>query len=118
MNVITYEGRPAAVLVADRICLLGPIAALEVDHPVRRWVVCKAFFAQDVAEGLIRPPITEARAEHFARSALIPDADFLALEDEADAVLAEWFNVPLAAVGGKRTDMIVIGRLPTEARWS
>jgi hypothetical protein len=107
MHVITYGGRPAAVLVANRICLIDAIAALELDHPVRRWIVCKALFAQDVLDGLIEGPITASRAECFARSALIPDHDFILHWDNGDATLAEHFNVPLEAIGEKRIDLAV-----------
>jgi hypothetical protein len=117
MHVITYDGKPAAVVFAGRICLLGWIAVLEVEHPIRRWVTCKALFAQDVLEGLLPPPATDLRAERFARAALMPDPEFLRVEAADDHLVAEHFNVPLAPVREKRLDLLISERRPARAWW-
>lgn len=105
MITIHHHGR-AAVYVARGRATLAPLAdALERDHPVRRWLACIAFYALDVEDGHLAGPYTSARAEHFARCALMPDTEFAALERHPDAVLAEHFNVPLDQVGEKRVDL-------------
>ena len=105
MLIITYTGRPAAVVARGRAYLLPPVALLEVDHPRRRWVTCMAFFGRDVAAGRLPGPYSTRRAEHFARCALLPDEEYAQLERFPDAVLAEYFNVPLEQVAEKRIDV-------------
>lgn len=107
MRLIVYAGRPAAFVTRWQICLLEQIEVLERDHPIRRWVMCLAFFAQDLAAGHIHGDFTAFRAAHFARTALIPDEDFLAVGDLDDALLAELFNVPLDQVAEKRLDVAI-----------
>lgn len=105
MLIITYEGRPAALVVRGRAYLLPPLALLEPEHPRRRWTTCMAFFARDVANGRLSGPYSLRRAEHFARCALMPDDEFAPLDRFPDPVLAEYFNVPLEQVGEKRADV-------------
>jgi hypothetical protein len=105
MLIITYEGRPAAIVVRGRASLLPPVALLEPEHPRRRWATCMAFFARDVVNGRLDGPYSTRRAEHFARCALVPDDEFAAIERFPDHVLAEYFNVPLEQVGEKRADI-------------
>ena len=112
MLFITYRGRPAAYVTAGAISLLPRLAALEPDHPERPWIVCLAFFVQDVLTGRLRGPCTEGRAAHFARCALMPEQEFAALADEPDVALAELFNVPLAQVRERRLDLVVVGAVP------
>jgi Zn-dependent peptidase ImmA (M78 family) len=64
-----------------------------------------AFFARDVMSGRLPGPYSGRRAEHFARCALLPDEEFAALERFPEAVLAEYFNVPLEQVAEKRVDL-------------
>ncbi len=105
MLIITYTGRAVAVVVRRRAYLLPSMTTLEPEHPRRRWATCMAFFACDVASGLLPGPYTTRRAEHFARCALLPDEEFLPVEPFPDAVLAEYFNVPLDQVAEKRADL-------------
>src|SRR4051794_20779191 len=102
MLLIRHRDCPAAYVTPTEVQLLPRIGALEVDHPDRRWVVCLAFFAQDVLAGRQRAPYTVHRAEHFARCALMPEPQFAAVAGEGDVVLAECFNVPLEQVRERR----------------
>jgi hypothetical protein len=109
MVVIRHHGRPAAWVSASRVRLFPAVEALEREHPTRRWVVCLAVFAQDVLHGTMPGDYELARGEHFARCALMPDAEFLALAACADVALAEHFNVPLEQVAEKRRDLLALG---------
>jgi hypothetical protein len=122
MLIITYTGRPAAVVARGRAHLLPSIALLEPEHPRRRWVTCMAFFARDVAAGRLPGPYTARRAEHFARCALLPDEEFVALERFPNPVLSEYFNVPLEQVSEKRVDIdaaaVLRGQDATTTTWA
>jgi hypothetical protein len=107
--LIDYRGRPAAWICVGRAELFPSVAALEADHPIRRWVTCLAIFALDVEGGRIRGPFTQPRADHFARCALLPDEEFAPLAGHDDVTLAEHFNVPLEQVAEKRMDLVAIG---------
>src|SRR3954468_16628427 len=98
MLVIHHQGRPAAYVTTEGATLGGNVAALEADHPIRRWVACLSFFAQDVLEGRLPGPYTPVRAEYFARCALMPEEEFACVGDRSDVTLAEVFNVPLEQV--------------------
>jgi len=104
MLIITHTDRAVAIVVRGRAYLLPTTALLEPEHPRRRWATCLAFFGRDVATGHQAGPYTTERAEHFARCALLPDEEFLPLEQFPDGVLAEYFNVPLDQVAEKRAD--------------
>ena len=73
MISVTHRGRPAALVTRCATHFAAYIERLERDHPCRRWVICTAFFANDVLSGRIRGPYTLRRADHFARCALLPD---------------------------------------------
>jgi hypothetical protein len=69
-QLILQNGRAAAVVGADRIFLAHHIAGLPLEHPVRRHVMAKAFYALDVADGVRRRPYTDADADRWARKLL------------------------------------------------
>jgi hypothetical protein len=92
-----------------RAGLFANIAALEADHPTRRWVTCLVFFAQDVLDGVLFGPYTPERAEYFARCALMPEVDFAKNASCSDATLAEGFNVPLEQIEERRRDLVAVG---------
>ena len=107
MLIITYRGRPAIFVADGRAHLAPAVDALEADHPIRRWTMCLAFFALSVIDGAIPGRYTAARAEHFARCALIPEREFVALECYDDAVLAERFGVPLEQIAQRKRDLAI-----------
>lgn len=107
--LIHHQGKPAAWVANGRIELYPRIAVLEPEHPSRRWATCRAIFALEILSGRIRGPFDQARADHFARSALVPDAEFRSLAAASDAALAEHFNVLLEQVREKRLDLFACG---------
>jgi hypothetical protein len=72
---------------------------------VRRWITCQALFAQYVLECRVAGTYSDRRACLFARTVLMPDAEFCELADLPDAWLAEAFNVPLNQIAEKRDDL-------------
>ena len=105
MLLIRYENRVVATVTRRRMSLAPNIEVLEVDHPVRRWCVVMAAFAQQVLAGDMPGPYSTPRACFFARVALLPDEEFCVLADLPDAQLAEIFNVPLPEIAEKREDL-------------
>ena len=69
-QLILQNGRPAAVVGAQRIFLAPHIAALPLAHPVRRHVVAKAVYALDVAKGSRPGPYRDDAADRWARRVL------------------------------------------------
>lgn len=103
--IVKYRGRAVALVRPSCVEFHGRVMALEADHPHRRWAFCLSLFAFDVVDGLIPGPYSDFRAGVFARQALIPDDEFLELATLDDAVLAEYFNVPLPEIEEKRADV-------------
>ena len=103
--MITYGGRLAAVITPHRLWLMPPVAVLESDHPVRRFVSMKCLLGREMQFGPDAEPYDDDVADFYVRAALLPDDEFdrlaLALDDVA---LAEHFNVPLDQVEAKRYD--------------
>jgi hypothetical protein len=116
VTLIRLHNRLAATATTTGIQLAPHIDILEFDHPIRRWVTAMAFFAHEVLNGTIHGPYTQQRAEHFARTALIADDVFVAVDDQDDTWLAEQFNVPLAQVAEKRSDIRVRATDATDER--
>lgn len=65
-----------------------------------------ALLGREMQRGPDAEPYDDARVEFYARTALVPDDDFLRLDDgRSDAALAEYFNVPLGEIAAKRHDL-------------
>jgi hypothetical protein len=106
--VVRYGGVIAAVGTDDYVYFLPPIAALERDHPRRRFVSVVALVARQMVLAPDPEPYDEDLAQFYARILLIPNDEFELLCDElSDAQLAERFNVPLEQVVAKRRDVIL-----------
>ena len=105
MTSIYYGSRLAAVVNSAVIRLRPWVDSYESDHPIRRWITCQAVFAQDVLLGEITGSWSPSRAEHFARTVLMPDDEFAIRVDWADVDLAEAFRVPLQQIVEKRIDL-------------
>lgn len=105
MIIVRYDGRVVALVRPPFVEFPGHIAALEGDHPYRRWAFGLGLFALDVMDGHVPGPYTEDRAGHFVRAALIPDHEFTELSALEDAILAQHFNVPLLEIDRKRSDL-------------
>ena len=103
---IRWRGWVAAIALGERVYLLPPLHALEPDHPHRRFVSMLALVTREMAAGRVDDPADEALAEFYARACLMPDDQFLRLDDgRSDAALAEHFNVPLEQIEPKRYDL-------------
>jgi predicted transcriptional regulator len=103
-----YDGWPVALAGADEVHLhpaLLELAELEEGHAMVRFACALALHAFEVATGLQRGPFDQPRAERFARALLMPCEQFLALVDESDAALAEWFGVPVEQVPLRRAEL-------------
>jgi hypothetical protein len=105
MRLIRYGGEPLALQEDDHVLLAPAIAALEPQHPRRRFVAMMCVYALEVEDGLEPPPYTDARAEAYARRALMPRADFLRRLELPDHRLAEAFNVPLEQMVLRRAEL-------------
>jgi hypothetical protein len=101
---LTHQRRPVALAAATRVWLAAHIQALPDGHPRKRLVCFMAFFARDVLTGALPGPYSDARAEHFARLALI-DPDIIAAHPHAtDTQLADILAVPVEQIAAHRND--------------
>lgn len=106
MDVIEYDGRPAAFVTANDIRFADWVTQPE-SYVVGRWVCCEAVFAQEIAAGHLCGPFTDLRANEFARIALLPDAEFDELDHLEDHLVAGHFDVPIEQVAAKRAKRVV-----------
>jgi hypothetical protein len=103
---IEYGGRVVAYALSDHVLLLRPVAVLELDHPVRRFVSLLALVAREMHTDDLAEPYTAARARLYTRMLLMPEEDFTpAAARQADVQLAERFNVPLDEVRARHADL-------------
>jgi len=105
MQPITYDGHPVAMAGKDRFWLTHSIGLLPDGHPTKRMVLLMCAFARDVLAGEAPGSYTDARAERFAREALLPASDFLRGKDHADIDLASSLRVPLREVVIRREEL-------------
>lgn len=109
--MILYEGEVVATVGAHRVHIVPPIAALDGGDPLLRFVSFMAAFAAEVRRGSAPGPYTHARAEMFARLALIDDDQFEMLDANglSDDLLAGHFGVPVEQIERKRHDQTATG---------
>jgi hypothetical protein len=108
LAVVRYGGAIAAVGTDEYVYFLPPIAALERDHPHRRFVGVVTLVVRQMALEPNPEPYDEDLARFYARILLMPNDEFELLCDELDdAELAEHFNVPLEQVAAKRRDVLL-----------
>jgi hypothetical protein len=72
MQPIYYDGHPVAMADEHRFWLTHSIELLPDGHPTKRMVLLMCSFARDVLAGELPAPYSDARAERFAREALLP----------------------------------------------
>src|SRR4051794_844799 len=107
-GLITYGGQLAAIAAPRRVLLMPPIAAMESDHPRRRFVATLALVWREMRCGAQPEPYDADIAQFYARWILMPNDDFARLSSGMnDAELAEFFNVPAEQVAAKREDVRV-----------
>jgi hypothetical protein len=108
MQLIRYHGWPIALAGADEVHFhpaLLELAELDEGHALVRFACALALHAFEVATGLEQGPFDQRRAERFARTLLMPHAQFAAVADEGDAALAAWFGVPVEQVPLRRAEL-------------
>jgi hypothetical protein len=105
MRLIRYRGEPLGLQQGHHVLLAPAIAALEPEHPRRRFVAMICVYALEVEDRLEPPPYTDAGAEAYARRALMPRSDFLTRLELPDHRLAKVFNVPLEQVMRRRAEL-------------
>ena len=105
--MLRYRGEVLGFAGATRFYLVPHIERLPEDHPLVRMACLMALFAKQIHDGELDGRYTDARAELYARCALIPDEEFARLETEGwdDEVLAEHFGVPVEQIAAKRYDV-------------
>jgi hypothetical protein len=104
--VVRYGGAVAAVATERGVLLAPSIAALESDHPRRRFVATLALVGREMTREPGAEPYSDAQAGFYARLLLLPNEEFEELCDQlSDSELAEEFNVPLEQVAAKREDI-------------
>ena len=109
MQLVLYDGRPAAVAGATRVWLAPEVHALPRGHAVARFVAAMCLYARDVHEELVPGPYSDARAELYARCLLLPDRAAAAGADLSDKQLAEAWGMPLEQVRAKRCELGAAG---------
>ena len=108
MRPIGYANRTVALCAGDDVLLAPEIAALEPDHPTRRFVSMLCVFSAEVDAGAAPDGVcgySPGAAERYARGELMPDALFRPLAHRPDHELAEAFGAPLEQIAKKRRDM-------------
>jgi hypothetical protein len=108
MRPIRYANRTVALCAGDDVLLAPEIAALEPDHPTRRFVSMLCVFSAEVDAGAEPDGVrgySSAAAERYARRELIPDELFRPLAHRADHELAEAFGTPLEQIAKKRREL-------------
>jgi hypothetical protein len=107
VTLIVYEGEVVASVGARRVCLAPQVDKLDDGEPLLRFVCSMAAYALAARDGSAPGPYTHARAELFARLALIDDDQFEMLDANGlpEELLAGHFGVPLEQVARKRQDL-------------
>jgi hypothetical protein len=113
MLPIHHHGQMVAIATTDGGVLLERMLVLEPDHPYRRFAQAMLLYGAAVLAGEVDERYTDARAELFARTLLIPDEEFDAGHLDHDYRLAQRFNVPLEQVALKRNDLVTWWDRPT-----
>ena len=106
-TLIQYRGEVVAVAGASRFHLAPHIEAREPGDPLRAVATLMCVFAERVHAGELAGPYNDARAELYARCALIDDDEFAcaSADGESDAALAARFSVPIEQIAAKRRDL-------------
>ena len=106
--LVRYGGEVAAVATDHRVLLAPAIAALEPDHPRRRFVAAMVLVGREMTSEPGAEPYDDEQVAFYARILLMPNDEFEVLAQElTDAELAENFNVPLEQVRAKRRDTLL-----------
>jgi len=107
MQQISYGGQAAAMAGRERFWLVGELAQLDPDNPLRVWVTCMCAYARDILSGELAGPYDASRAERFARAVLMPEEEFLVVAHKPAREVADEFNVPIEQVDARAADLAV-----------
>lgn len=106
MELITYRGEPAAVVVNGDLTVFAPeLEARGWDDPALRFVAAKCRLAMELELGLTAGRYDDERAEGYARDALMEADCFAALAALPDTYLAASFGVPEEQVPARRAEL-------------
>ncbi len=104
--LVRYGGEVVAVVTQHHALLAPSIAALEADHPRRRFVAALILAGREMTAEPAAEPYDDDQAQFYARILLMPNDEFESLAGRLhDVELAEHFNVPLEQVRAKREDV-------------
>lgn len=107
MFILRHDGRAAAWIGGEQVTVADWVLRREPRDAVRRWILCRAFFVLELQGGRLDGVFSEQRADHFARSALMSDEEFVVVSALDDAAIGEHFGVPVEQVAEKRVDVEV-----------
>src|SRR3954451_2787497 len=106
--LVRYGGEVVAVVTEHHALLAPSIAALEPDHPRRRFVAAVVLVGREMTAEPGAERYDDEQAAFYARILLLPNDEFELLAGQlTDAELAEYFNVPLDQVRAKRRDVLL-----------
>lgn len=105
MQPIYYDGHPVAMADKHRFWLTHSIELLPDGHPTKRMVLLMCSFARDVLAGELPAPYSDARAERFAREALLPVDELRARSADEDMDVALSLRVPIREVVARRAEL-------------
>lgn len=103
VQLVCYDGRPAALVTSDRLRLVGGFEELPEGHPLLRFVVYMALYARDLVSAQSPRRYRDEDAERLARLALIDPADLEG--DQSDEELAERLRMPVEQVVAARAEL-------------
>lgn len=106
MHELHFGGKRVAVTGCGHAYLDAQVAELPAHHPARRFVAAMCLFCLAIDEGVLAGPYDDARAEQFARVALISDDELLSSWEETDERLDARFRVPAGQVAARRFELL------------
>jgi hypothetical protein len=105
-HLISYRGRPVALVAPERVHVLAPwLQDTPPGDPDARFVLFMCTFARMVQLGRLPPPFSNTAAERWARIALIDDDELLAHRHQPAREQARGFGVPIEQLATRRREL-------------
>jgi hypothetical protein len=105
LTAVRYEGEVIGFVNPEQAWLDPEIAALEDDHPHKRFVSMLCLVGHEMQSGEGAEPYSHELAATYTREILVPEEEFVEAAYLPDVVLAERFNVPLEQVRLRRSEL-------------